>query len=201
MQKLVDLLHIWSILIEKLALRCRLQVSLARPPQWPSRSRCLCCQWARGKSWCRASPRGSVQTFWWTWRMFCLGRTWTETACSPGYRPTLPSPDVTGEFWRVYSLKSGTEEHYWENTLRLRDGYLTLLAPRGMKKQTLTLTDGGKLSLLSFNDGASAFLETFFLVTGLRWSCPWLWLIWNNIVSKPFKKTQFCSKELHSEDI
>lgn len=163
-QKLVDLLHIWSILIEMLALWWRLQVSLARPPQWPSRSRCLCCRWARARSWCRASPRGSVQTFWWTWRMFCLGRTWTETACSPGYRQTQPPPENwfdskwrDWEFWRVYGLKSGTEQHYWENTLRLRDGYLTLLAPRGMKKQTLTLTDGGKLSVLSFNDGASAF--------------------------------------------
>lgn len=50
--------------------------------------------------------------------------------------------------------------------LLLFDGYLTLHAPQGTKKQTLTLTDG-KLLVFSFwrgftqmHDGSSVFLKT-----------------------------------------
>lgn len=63
-----------------------LQATVARRPPWPCRSRCPCCPCPRARSWCPASLRVSARTCWWTWRRFCLGRTWTRTACSPGYR-------------------------------------------------------------------------------------------------------------------
>lgn len=92
----------------------------------------------------------------------------------PGRHPKygLTSSKRDWEFWRVFGRQSGTEQEYWENMQLLCDGYLTLLAPWGTKKQTLTLTDGGKLLVFSSfwgpgftqtHDGASIFYRHSFL--------------------------------------
>lgn len=52
----------------------------------------------------------------------------------------------------VFGSSSGTEQRHRESMRLWRDGYLAALTPRNYK-QTLTLTDGGKLLVFFFFSG------------------------------------------------
>lgn len=73
----------------------------------------------------------------------------------PEIRWDIESLSRKWDFWRdFFCFRNGTEQHYWEGALLLRDGYLTNI--HSLRNKSLNLADAGKPLAFSFY-GASIF--------------------------------------------